>query len=307
MAFDRKTLVIPDKTRFEEKDIVTTGDVVVGDRTLLQFGMKTKGRIFVGEHVVTGGDLDASDDIRIDIFSDIGGSVLSGGNVYLAEKVHVKGKLSLQGDLDVGDSVEIDNGFEAKGWINIRSPIPVVIYVFIYLMQLLKMGKSEEIERILAELEQNDCETIPISESFFFVPNGAIIGLAKSSVDCSMHVGKACLATGNFECKGNVYVDENSELRGSLQASENVFCGRNVKVLGNIKSGGTVYLDEDVSVSGKVEATKLFLTKTSSVGGMLKARDGVRFMDSDEFKAGQKLKRWQSSASLVDEVVELLE
>ena len=148
MTFDRKTLVIPDDTKFEEKTIVTKGDVVIGDRCLIQYGIKTDGRIFVGEHVVIDGDLDSTNDIRADIFTRIRGNVKSGGNVYFGEKVIVDGKLSLDGDLDVGDSVEIDQGFEAKGWINIRSPIPVVIYIFIYLMQLLKMGHSEEIDRI---------------------------------------------------------------------------------------------------------------------------------------------------------------
>jgi len=171
MAFDRKTLVIPDRTRFEEQTILAKGDVVIGDRSLLQFSINTDGRIFIGEHVITGGNLNATNDVRIDIFSNIGGDIQSGGNVYLGEKVKVKGKLSLKGDLDVGDSVEIESGFEAKGWINIRSPIPTVIYIFIYLLQLLKMGHSEEIERLLEELEQNDGKTIPIylSQNHFFL------------------------------------------------------------------------------------------------------------------------------------------
>jgi predicted acyltransferase (DUF342 family) len=142
MVFDRKTLVIPGKTQFEEKIISSVGDVVIGDRSLVHFGIKTNGRIFVGEYVITDGDLSAKNDVRIDIFSSIGGDISSGGNVYLGEKVKVAGKLSLAGDLDVGDNVEIESGFEAKGWINIRSPIPTVIYIFIYLLQLLKMGHS---------------------------------------------------------------------------------------------------------------------------------------------------------------------
>ena len=62
--------------------------------------------------------------MRVDIFSTIGGDIQSGGNVYLGEKAKIKGTLSLKGDLDVGDSVEIEKGFEAKGWINIRNPVP---------------------------------------------------------------------------------------------------------------------------------------------------------------------------------------
>jgi len=188
MTFDRKTLVIPEDTKFEEKTIVTKGDVVIGDRCLLQFGIKTSGRIFIGEHVVIDGDIEAEKDIRADTFSRIRGNVKSGGNVYFGEKVTVNGKLSLTGDLDVGDSVEIDQGFEAKGWINIRSPIPVVIYIFIYLMQMMKMGHSEEIDRILSEMEENDGDTIPISETFLFIPNNSMIGVQKSKVDYNLRV-----------------------------------------------------------------------------------------------------------------------
>ena len=96
MTFDRKTLVIPDKTTFEERSISTKGDVVIGDRCLLQFSIDTDGRIFVGEHVITGGNLNATNDVRVDIFSEISGNIQSGGNVYLGEKVKVKGKLSLK-------------------------------------------------------------------------------------------------------------------------------------------------------------------------------------------------------------------
>ena len=92
MTFDRKTLVIPDKTKFEERMVITKGDVVIGDRCLLQFGIKTNGRIFIGEHVIIDGRLDATKDIRVDIFSSIGGDVNSGGNVYFGEKCKVNGK-----------------------------------------------------------------------------------------------------------------------------------------------------------------------------------------------------------------------
>ena len=40
MAFDRKTLVIPDNTKFEELTIVTNGDVVIGDRCLINLVLK---------------------------------------------------------------------------------------------------------------------------------------------------------------------------------------------------------------------------------------------------------------------------
>lgn len=307
MAFDRKTFVVPDKTKFEEKTIVTKGDVIIGDRSLVQFGIKTDGRIFVGEHVIIDGDLEASDDIRVDIFSNIGGDIKSGNNVYLGEKVKVNGKLSLKGDLDVGDSVEIEEGFEAKGWINIRSPIPVVIYIFIYLLQLLKMGHSEEIERILDEIEENDGDTIPISETFLFIPNNSIIGIQKSKVDYDFHVGKKSRLLGNFEIKGNAFIDDDSVIHGTIKSTGNVFCGKKTIIKGNIESNSDVKIEDKANISGKIAGDKIYLAKTASVIGELFAKSGVSFMSESETAAEEKIERFKTSADVVDEVETLLE
>ena len=307
MAFDRKTLVIPDKTKFEERTIITEGDVIIGDRCLLQFGIKTDGRIFVGEHVIIDGDLESTKDIRVDIFSSIGGDVKSGGNAYLGEKVKVKGKLSLSGDLDVGDSVEIERGFEAKGWINIRSPIPVVIYIFIYLMQLLKMGHSEEIDRILEEMEENDGDAIPISEIFLFIPNNSIIGVQKSRVDYNLHVGKKCRVLGNYDVKGNVFVGDNSVVHGTLKSTGDVFCGKNVDVLGNIVSNGDTRIDEKTHIAGNISGSKIYLSKTASINGTLFARNGISFMTPLRHEVEEKVRRFENDVDVVDEVDDMLE
>ena len=307
MSFDRKTLVIPDNTKFEEKTIITKGDVVIGDRCLLQFGIKTDGRIFVGEHVIIDGGLDATNDVRVDIFSSVGGDVSSGGNVYFGEKCKIKGKLSLKGDLDVGDSVDIEKGFEAKGWINIRSPIPVVIYVFIYLTQLLKMGHSEEIERILEEIEENDGDTIPISETFLFIPNNSIIGVQKSKIDCNVQIGKKACILGNCDVKGNIFIGEQTTIHGTLKATGNVLCNEKTKIQGNINSNGDVRIEEKTLVAGNVHAEKIYLSKTGTVNGMLFAKNGIMFMDPVSSDAEDKVKRFETDANVVDEVENMLE
>jgi len=307
MTFDRKTLVIPDGTKFEEKTIITKGDVVIGDRCLIQFGIKTDGRIFVGEHVIIDGDLKATNDVRVDIFSVIGGNVKSGGNVYFGEKVRVKGKLSLNGDLDVGDSVEIDQGFEAKGWINIRSPIPVVIYIFIYLTQLLKMGHSEEIDRILSEIEENDGDTIPISETFLFIPNNSIIGVQKSKVDYSLRVGKKSRLLGNFEIKGNAFIEDDTIMHGTLKSTGDVFCGKKTIVHGNIDSNGNVRIEDKTKIAGNISGEKIYLSKTSTINGELYAKNGISFMTPSLTQAEEKIQRFKNDADIVDEVDDLLE
>lgn len=307
MTFDRKTLVIPDNTKFEERTIITNGDVVIGDRCLINFGIKTDGRIFIGEHAIIEGNVEANKDIRVDIFSNINGDVKSGGNVYFGEKVKVNGKLCLKGDLDVGDSVEIDKGFEAKGWINIRSPIPVVIYIFIYLLQLLKMGHSEEIDRILEEIEENEGDTIPISETFLFIPNNSIIGAQKSKIDFNLRVGKKSRLLGNFDLKGNAMVEENSVIFGTLNTTGNVFCDKKTTIQGNINSNGEVRIEDKANIAGNVRGEKIYLSKTASVNGELLAKKGVSFMTSSQIESEDKVKRFQTDADVIDEVEEMLE
>ncbi len=307
MTFDRKTLVIPDNTKFEEKTIITKGDVVIGDRCLIQFGIKTDGRIFVGEHVVIDGNLEATKDIRADIFSRIRGNVKSGGNVYFGEKVQVNGKLSLNGDLDVGDSVEIDQGFEAKGWINIRSPIPVVIYIFIYLMQMMKLGHSEEIDRILSEIEENDGDTIPISETFLFIPTNSIIGLQKSKIDYNIRVGKKSCLLGNYEIKGNAFIEQDSKIHGTLKSTGDVYCGKKTTIHGNVNSGGDVKIEDKTKIAGNINAAKIFLSKNSVISGELFAKNGISFMNSSKKDAQEKIQRFENETDIVDEVDDMLE
>lgn len=307
MAFDRRTLVIPEKTLFNETVILTKGDVVIGDRSMLRFGVQTDGRIFVGEHAIIDGTLDSPHDVRVDIFSTIGGDVRSGGNVYIGEKTKIKGALSLTGDLDVGDSVEIEKGFEAKGWINIRNPVPMVIYIFVYLLQLLKMGRSEEIERILEELEQNEGDTIPISESFFFLPNNTIMSMTNSKIDGNLQVGKESKLVGNYDIKGNVSVDEKVELFGTVKATGNIYVSKKVKIHGNIASIGTVNITDQAEIFGDVSGEEIFLSKTATIQGTLHAKRGISFIDNSKEQATEKIKRFENDVDVVDEVKELLE
>jgi predicted acyltransferase (DUF342 family) len=307
MTFDRMTLIVPDNTKFDECNIITKGDVVIGNRCLLQFGIKTDGRIFIGEHVKIEGNLVANGDIRVDIFSSIAGNVRSERNIYLGEKVNVKGKLSLKGDLDVGDSVVINEGFEARGWINIRSPIPVIIYIFIYLLQLLKMGHSEEIEKILKELDENNERTIAISEIFLFIPDNTTVGILKSKVDYNLNIGKKSILRGNFDVKGNVTIESDSVVHGSIISTGDFYCGKNTAVNGNIVSNNNVKIEEKSSIAGNISGNKIFLSKTASINGELFAKEGVSFISPSKIKMDEKVKRFETEANIVDEVKNILE
>jgi predicted acyltransferase (DUF342 family) len=307
MTFNRKTLIIPDETTFEEKNIITNGDVIVSDRCLIRFGIKTNGRIFVGEHVIIDGDIDSSKDIRIDNFSHIGGNVKCGGNVFLGEKVKIDGKLSLLGDLDVADSVSVNEGFEAKGWINIRSPIPIIIYIFIYLVQLLKMGHSEEIEKILDEIEENNGETIPISDIYLFIPTNSIIGIQKSQIESNLKIGKKSLIVGNYIIKGNVLIEDDVIFFGSIQNTKNIICKKNINIHGNIDSDGEVKIDDNSLIIGDINGEKIFISKLATINGTLKANKEVSFLSKVEKDTEDKIRRFESNLDKIEGFEDILE
>ncbi|HID25460.1 MAG TPA: hypothetical protein EYP23_03240, partial [Thermoplasmata archaeon] len=292
MLFDRKTLIIPDNTVFEEHVIVTDGDVIVSDGAKVGFGIKTEGRIFVGEHALVDGSLDAKGDIHVDLFSEIKGDVSSERNVYLGERVVVNGKLSVKGDLDVGDNVDIKEGFKVKGWINLRGPIPFIIYIFIYLLQLLKLGRSEEIERILSEFEKNEGEPIPVSPVFLFIPTNAVVGIQRSKTDADVVVGANCKILGNFEGAGNICVDDDSSIHGSLSSKGTITLGGKVEIHGSLFSQGDVYLGEECVVHGGVTAERLFLPRNSMVEGTIFAEKGVTFSAAKKKGLDEKLERF---------------
>ncbi len=301
MGFNKKTYVIPDGTKFDGGTIRTDGDAVVGNECQVDFNIVSE-RLFAGERAKINGNIETKSDVRIDFFSTIEGNISCGGNAYIADGTRINGKLSLKGDLDVGDNVEIRDGFEAKGWINIRSPIPMVMYVLLYILELIKRGHSEEVERILQELEDND-EIISISEKYMFLPNGSSIG-NDAIINGGLHIGKDCVITGNHRVKGNVVVEDGSTVYGSLKASGNVTLENNVRVEGNVE--GSFVKIGLCNIAGGIYGRKVEIFRNAEVTGTIKASEGVSFFDAKRKKMKKKVERFKEKVDVVDEVTELL-
>lgn len=301
MGFNKKTYIVPDGTKFDGGTIYVDGDAVVGNSCQVDFSISSE-RLFAGERTKINGNIVTKSDVRIDLFSAVEGNISCGGDAYIADGTRINGKLSLKGDLDVGDNVEIRDGFEAKGWINIRSPIPMVIYVLLYVLELLKRGHSEEVERILQELENND-EIISISEKYMFLPNSSSIG-NDAVISGGLHVGKDCVITGNHRVKGNVTVESGSTIYGSLKASGNITLEDNVKVEGNVE-GSTIKVGL-CKIAGGIDGKKVEIFKNAEVAGTIKAPEGVNFFDAKRKKMKKKVERFKEKVDVVDEVAELL-
>lgn len=303
MTFDRRTFVLPDGSRFLERNIETHGDVVVGDHALVEYGMDTPSSIFLGDGVEILGDLTAGGDVRIDVFSEVDGEVNAKGSAYLGEGVHVTGRLSVDQDLDVGDEVTLDEGFEARGWINIRSPIPTVVYVVIYLLQLMRQGRSEDVQRILDELEDAE-ETFQISETFCFIPNGSRLGLQQSHIKGGMRTGADCRVLGNFQVEDDALLGASTELHGSLRVQGDVRLQHMTEVHGDVEAWGDVTIGKEAVVHGSIDAQSVDMWDSAEVRGTIKAPEGVSFRTEASEQMENKVRDFEEGVQPIQDLLE---
>lgn len=303
MAFDKRSLVIPDLTRFEEHTIVAPGDVILGNHTRVEFGLKTEARVFGGENARITGNVSAGGELRLDHFCRVEGDVDVKGNVYLGEKSRVEGKLAVGGDLDVGDDVAITKGFEAKGWINIRSPVPIVVYLFLYMLELLRLGKSDEVEKLLTELEDAR-EKIQVSERFLFLPDRSSLGLTRSTIQGNFFIGRECRILGNYTVRGNATLGPGSKLYGALRADGLVRVQGGSEVQGTVQSLGKILIGEGVRILGDVRGHEVEMFPSSQVDGKIVAPGGVKFTTQQSLAMDEKMERY--TAGVNDDVVDLL-
>jgi predicted acyltransferase (DUF342 family) len=302
MVFDKKSLIIPNDAKFEEHNIVTSGDFIVGDRANFELGVITDGRIFVGEKTHIKGSLETKDDIRIDMWSQVDGNVSGEKDVFLAEKVKVKGKLSVGKDLDLADSAEIEK-FVAKGWINVRNPISFVFYVYLYLMELMRQGKSQEVAMILEELEEEDEEFL-ISEVFSFVPNDSEITRQRASIKGNCRIGDNCRILGNYTASGWMKVGQNTKFHGSIDSGMDVLIESGTEIVGTITAKRDVTLQENVHVHGNVKARSVEMLKSTVVDGTIQAQEGVTFTSKEMKEIKVKVERFERGVDDIDAVLD---
>ncbi|MFC7211246.1 polymer-forming cytoskeletal protein [Natronoarchaeum sp. GCM10025321] len=263
-------LSIPDGTTVEEHDLVTGGDVVVGGRSTVEFGVRGR-NVLAGEGVRFGGDIEAEADCRLDMWCDVAGNVLVGRDAYLGERVHVGGQLMVSGDLDIGDDVDIEEGFEANGWIVIRNPMPTIVFLFIYLSQLLRLGEEEAAEELFGEFaESEDPDQDPL-----LVPRNATVSDDAWRVSTPARIGDDCRLHGNVRAE-SITVGEENNVFGSLRAREDILIGSGTRIHGDVTTrNGTVAIADDARVLGDVSCGDLELESGATVDGSMRASGQV--------------------------------
>jgi len=268
-------LEVPDGTTVEEHDLVTEGDILVGGQSVVEFGVRGR-NVVAGERVRFGGDIEAEGDCRLDMWCDVAGNVLVGEDAYLGERVHVAGQLMVSGDLDIGDDVDIEEGFEANGWIVIRNPMPTIVFLFVYLTQLLRLGEEEAAQEVMDEVLA-DREVEPL-----VVPRSARVADDAWQVSTPAVVGDGCRLHGNLRAT-RIEVGADNEIFGSLRGRGDVSVGTGTVIHGDVTTrSGAVSIAADAQIRGDISCGDLELHDDAEVEGAIRADGEVALVGNDE-------------------------
>ncbi len=263
-ALDR--LVIPDGTTVEEHDLVTDGDVIIGGQSTVEFGVRGR-TVIAGERTVFGGSIESAADCRLDMWCEIEGNVLVGADAYIGERAQVGGQLMVSGDLDIGDEVTIEEGFEASGWIVIRNPMPSIVFLFIYLSHLLRIGEEEAAQDVASEM-LNEEEDAPEP---LVVPRGSRVNDDAWRVSTRGVIGDDCRLHGNIRAEA-LEIGANNEVFGSLRTKRCITLGKGTRIHGDVTTRhGTVTIAEGAEILGDVSCGDLDLHEQAHIDGSIRA------------------------------------
>jgi len=269
-------LVLPNGTHVEEHDLVTEGDVLVGGQSTVQLGVRG-GNLVAGERVTFDGDIEAGGDCRLDMWCEVDGNVLVGSDAYLGERVHITGQLIVSGDLDIGDDVEIDQGFEANGWIVIRNPMPTIVFLFVYLSHLLRIGEEEAASDVASEFFSDETDAEPAT-----IPRSAHVSDDAWRVSTPATIGDECRLHGNIRAT-EIEVGSETEVFGSLRAKGSIRVGPGSIIHGDVTTrGGDVVIEPDAHVRGDISCERCALSEAAEVEGTIRAREGITIEDAPE-------------------------
>jgi len=263
--------LLPDNTELQEHSIKTDRDIVIGEFCQIDYGLRGAD-VYVGESSKIREYVWASGDARIGNWCEIGNDVIAKEDAYIGEGVRINGRLEVNGALDIGEKVEIKEGFSAKGNIEVRNPMPVFLYIIIYLMTLLHIKNEKELDNILEGLlsEEGDKTEIPL-----MIPARSKLNMKIFSVPSTMKIGRKCRLHGNIRA-GSIDVQQDTVIFGSLRAKNRISVVDGVTVHGNVESGSTVYVKKGAHILGDVIARSIVLHEDAKIDGTITAPHGMR-------------------------------
>ncbi|NLI62437.1 MAG: hypothetical protein GX362_03410 [Methanosarcinaceae archaeon] len=305
-------LNIPDNSIISGDTIKYDGMVILGNYVESLPGFSVSDFVS-GESVTVSGEVSCSNDFRSDKWCHFKKNVTSKSDAYIGEYTTIDGKLVVFGDLDIGKDVKLNGGFESKGWLVVRNPIPMIMFLFLYIRTLIGLGKtSEEIDKVLEELfedDENDNDgndknkkvggignangnidkTNPdILKNVLIVPQGSKI------TEDAIIVSDTANFEENVDCKLSIYCKSFSsgpglKVYGNIKAKESVKISENTFISGFINCSEKIIIPENCRIEGDVTAKAVQIDETSTVLGKIIAKDGVLIKKSDIHKTKREL------------------
>jgi len=262
--------LLPDGTELQEHSIKTDRNIVIGEFCQIDYGLRGAD-VIVGDSTKIREYIWADGDARVGNWCEIGSDVVAKQDAYIGEGAIINGKLKVAGTLDIGERVEIREGFEATGAIEIRNPMPVIMFILIYFMTLLQIQREEDIDRILDDLFSDDDEEF---EMPLMIPSRSRLNLKLFSVPSSMRIGKGCRLHGNIRA-GLIDVQPDTVVFGSLRAKRGISVASGVEIHGNVESGDEVTVRKGAHILGDVIAKSIRLHEDAKIDGTIQAPHGL--------------------------------
>jgi predicted acyltransferase (DUF342 family) len=262
--------LLPDGTELQEHSIKTDRDIVIGEFCQIDYGLRGAD-VIVGDSTKIREYIWADGDARIGNWCEIGSDVVAKQDAYIGEGAKIKGKLKVAGTLDIGERVEIKEGFEATGAIEVRNPMPVIMFILIYFMTLLQIQREEDVDRILDGLFSDEEEEF---EMPLMIPSRSKLNMKLFSVPSTMKIGKGCRLHGNIRA-GSIDVQPDTVIFGSLRAKRGITVTSGVEVHGNVESSDEVYVKKGAHILGDVIAKTIRLHEDARIDGTIEAPHGL--------------------------------
>ena len=267
-----KTCILPNRTELQERILKTKSDIITGDHCRIEFGLYGED-IAVCECTQIYGDIVASGDLRIDNFCEIFGTVICNGDAFIGEGVKIHGKMTIGGNLDIADSVTIDKEYQTFGYISIRSPIPVVTYLIIYIFALLQLKGEKAAEKKLDSLIAG-AQSTPL-----VLPPRTTMDLSYFSVQTPMDIGVDCRLHGNIRA-ASVKIKRDTTIFGGVHAAESVKIGVRDAIHGDV-AAPSIRVGRGADVLGDLIGETVWLHEDAHVAGIIKATEGLSFGAGD--------------------------
>ncbi|HJJ55263.1 MAG TPA: acyltransferase [Methanocorpusculum sp.] len=261
-----KTCVLPNNTELQERILKTKSDILVGDHCRIEYGL-SGADIAVCECTQLYGDIVAAGDLRIDNFCEVFGTVICNGDAFIGEGVKIHGKMTIGGNLDIAENVLVDQEFQTFGNIAIRNPVPVIIYLLIYVLAMLHISGEKATEKKLNAF-MNDVKSVPL-----VLPPNTTMNLTYFTVQTPMDIGANCRIHGNVHAQ-SIKIKKDTTLFGSISVTDKAKIGVRDAIHGDV-SAKTIRIDRGADVLGDLVGGTVWLHEDAHVSGIIKAEDGL--------------------------------